>query len=102
MFLREIILTITEVNREYKNQADNINKTVSAYNKSREDYQKNLETSGQIAQAQIKQALILSDEPDAEMEYHGLGDTGDILSKSVMLVLLTVNQSILIANNISS
>lgn len=68
--------TVDEVNRDYQAQVDNINKTVSAYNKSREDYQKNLETSGQIAQDQIIQALILSDEPDAEMEYHGLGDTG--------------------------
>ncbi len=40
------IPTVAEVNRDYQAQVDNINKTVSAYNKSREDYQKNLETSG--------------------------------------------------------
>lgn len=70
------IPTVAEVNRDHRYQIASINKTVNDYKKSKEDYQKSLEKSGQIAQDQIKQALILSDEPNAVMEYHGLGDTG--------------------------
>ena len=75
MFLREIILTITEVNREYKNQADDINQKIDAYKSEYDKYQKELDAycatlnKDQIDSNAIIQSLLLKSEPNAQVTF---------------------------------
>lgn len=67
--------TVAEVNREYKNQADNINQKIDAYKSEYDKYQKELDAyratldKDQIDSNAIIQSLLLRSEPNAQVSF---------------------------------
>ena len=67
--------TVDEVNREYKNQADDISKKVDAYKYKYDKYQKELDAyratlnKDQIDSNAIIQSLLLKSEPNAQVTF---------------------------------
>lgn len=67
--------TVAEVNREYKNQADDINQKIDAYKSEYDKYQKELDAyratlnKDQIDSNAIIQSLLLKSEPNAQVTF---------------------------------
>lgn len=67
--------TVDEVNREYKNQADDINQKIDAYKSEYDKYQKELDAyrailnKDQIDSNAIIQSLLLKSEPNAQVTF---------------------------------